>query len=212
MKKIKKILRIIIPTGRSVIEKLLRNELTDCKNVLDLGCGEKSPLRFVKDDKDLANLHSVGVDIFTPYILKNMNESKIHTEYLNMNIFDIDFPDKSFDCALLFDVIEHFDSKDFYNFLPKLERIAKKIIIITPNGFIEQDEYDMNPYQIHKSGWTVDDFEKMGFVCFGMSGSKKIYSMNIKPNLLKIFITGVSQLFVYNKPRKSFHIIAIKRT
>jgi flagellar biosynthesis/type III secretory pathway protein FliH len=36
----KKILRKIIPTDRSVIEKLLRQELKDCKRILDLGCGE----------------------------------------------------------------------------------------------------------------------------------------------------------------------------
>lgn len=211
MKIIKKIIRKIIPSTPDIIKKLLQKELKDCKNVLDLGCGEKSPLRFLKDDPSFKDLHSVGVDIFTPYILKNIEENKIHSEYINKNIFEIDFPEKSFDCALLLDVIEHFKREDFLNFFPKLEKIAKKIIIITPNGFVKQDIYDNNPYQIHKSGWTVEDLEKLGFKCYGMSGLKSIKKLKIKPLFLETIASDISQLFIFNKPKLAFHIIAIKK-
>lgn len=210
--RIKEVIRKVIPATPDVIRKLLIRELKDCKNILDLGCGENSPLRLLKGNPAFKNLHSVGVDIFSPYILKNINEKKIHSEYLNMNIFDIDFPEKSYDCAILFDVIEHFERKDFLNFLPKLEKIAKKIMIITPNGYIDQDEYDSNPYQVHRSGWTVKDFADLGFKTYGLSGLKFLKKFSIKPRPLNTIIADISQMFIYKLPKSAFHLIAIKKT
>lgn len=213
---LKSTVRYFIPSGPDIVRRVLREELRGCRNVLDLGCGERSPLRLIKDNPAYAGLYSVGVDIFSPYIMKNLEGQRIHSEYINQNIFEIDFPEKSFDCALLLDVIEHFTREDFLAFLPKLEKIAKKIIIITPNGFNEQDSYDDNPYQKHLSGWTVDDFEKLGFSCRGMSGLKSFSTfygrLKRKPYLLGVLISDITQLFLYNKPRQAFHLIAIKRT
>jgi SAM-dependent methyltransferase len=208
----KKMIRKVVPSTPDIIEKMLKKELAGCKNVLDLGCGENSPLRLLKGNPDFKNLHSVGVDIFSPYILKNINEKKIHSEYLNMNIFDIDFPEKSFDCAILFDVIEHFNRQDFLNFLPKLEKISKKILIITPNGYIDQHEYDSNPYQIHKSGWTVEDFAALGFTCYGLSGLKSLKKFQLWPRPLNTLVADISQMFISDKPKRAFHIMAIKNT
>lgn len=206
----KKIVRKILPSTHGVIKKILQKELYGCKNVVDLGCGERSPLKLLKDDVNFKNLHSVGVDIFSPYIIKNLEGEKIHSEYINKNIFDIDFPEKSFDCAILLDVIEHFEREDFLKFLPRLEKIAKKIIIITPNGFVKQGVYDDNSYQVHRSGWTADDFTKLNFKCFGLSGLRCIYG-RIKPISLNTFLSDISQLFIFNKPKLAFHIVAIKK-
>lgn len=212
MEKIKKIVRKIIPSQEDVIKKLLVKELKDCKNVLDLGCGERSPLRLLKDDANFKGLYSVGVDIFSPYILKNLEANKIHSKYINQNIFNVDFPEKSFDCAILLDVIEHFEKEDFLKFLPNLEKISKKIIILTPNGFFKQDALDNNPFQVHKSGWTMEDLKKIGFNKFyGMSGLKKIYVSNIKPLIFKTLLINLSQFFILNRPQKAFHLFAIKK-
>ncbi len=208
--KIKKIIRKIIPSQQDSITKLLRTELKNCKNVLDLGCGEKSPLRYIKAEKEFKDLYSIGVDIFYPYILENIEKNKIHSKYLNQNIFEIDFPEKTFDCTIMLDVIEHFEKDDFLKFLPKLEKISKKIIVLTPNGFVPQEEHDNNPFQIHKSGWTTSDMEKLGFKCKGMSGLKWIYESNIKPTILKTLLINLSQIFFANKPKKCFHIACIK--
>lgn len=212
MSVIKKIVRKIIPSQKDITRKILKKELHDCKNVLDLGCGERSPLHLLKDDPKFKNLYSVGVDVFSPYILKNVKENKIHSKYINQNIFEIDFPEKSFDCVIMLDVIEHFEKKDFLKFLPKLEKIAKKIVIMTPNGFVQQKEYDENPYQLHKSGWTVADMKKLGFICYGMSGLKSIYESNIKPTILKTLLINLSQMFFNKIPEKCFHIFCIKKT
>lgn len=206
--------RKIYPATDTIIENLLREEIKQNYRVLDLGCGPHSQLSIFKKNPEL-NLHLVGVDAFSPYIEKNVKIEKIHNEYLEMNILDIDFPEGSFDCAIMIDVIEHIKKEDFISFLPKLEKIAEKIIIITPNGFIEQDTYDSNTYQKHLSGWTVDEFESMGFKCHGLSGlkslRKEMWVPKIKPEIIGNMICDMSQPFVYNNPKSAYHIIAIKK-
>lgn len=207
---IKKIVRFFLPSNKDFIKKYLRKELKGCKTLIDLGCGENSPYGLLKNENIAKNIHSIGVDIFSPYLIENIKNNKIHSEYVNKNIFDIDYPNKSIDVAILFDVIEHFEKNDFLNFLPKLERMTKKIIIITPNGFVEQGEYDNNHYQKHLSGWTVKDMKKLGFKCYGLSGCKILQNSKIKPSWLKFILSDFSQLFLKKFPEKSFHIIAIK--
>lgn len=206
--RLKNIFRSIFPSNRIIIKRILKKELLGCKSVIDLGCGKDSPLGLLKNEKDFNNVYSVGVDIFSPYLEKNIEINKIHSEYVNKNIFEIDYPENSFDVALLFDVIEHFNRENFINFLPKLEKMAKKIIIITPNGFIEQDEYDNNPFQKHLSGWIKKDFFSMGFKCYGLSGFKFFYK--IKNQKLRTLLADFSQMFMFNIPDYSFHLLAIK--
>jgi hypothetical protein len=60
-----------------------------------------------------------------------------------------------------------------------MENVAKKkIIIFTPNGFLRQDEYDGDKLQIHKSGWTVDEFKKLGYEVKGINGWKPLRKKN----------------------------------
>ena len=211
---VKKLVRQFFPKTESLIIKILRKEISYGQSVLDLGCGFKSALKHLIEDPSL-NLHTVGVDAFSPYLDKNQGVGRSHSEYIESNIFDIEFSPDTFDCAMLFDVIEHFEKEQFYNFLPKLEKIAKKILIITPNGFIEQGEYDDNPYQEHVSGWTVDDLLSHGFECYGLSGlkhlRKEMWEPRIRPAIIGSFLCDISQVFIQNRPRLAYHIVAIKK-
>lgn len=203
----------IFPDTGKIREQMLRKELKNCRTVLDLGCGPSSPLKELRQ-KPALEFESIGVDIFEPYILKNLEKEKIHSKYLNANILTIDFPENSFDCAILIDVIEHLEKRDFLEFLPKLSKIAKKIIIITPNDFIEQNEYDNNPFQVHRSGWTVKEMETLGFDCFGLSGWKKLrtkeWKLKIRPFWIGEIISNISQSIVYKRPYLAYHIVCIK--
>lgn len=202
----------IFPSGAEISDKFLIKELKDCSSVLDLGCGPHSPLGRIKHELK-PDLYSVGVDDFDPYLEKNKLE-QIHTKYVKSNIFDIDFPEKSFDCIILMDVIEHFEKEDFLKLLPKLEKISKKIIIMTPNGFVPQEEYDGNEYQIHKSGWTVEDMSKLGFKCVGVLGLKylrgELAATRIRPALIGNMISNMTEPFVYRNPKIAYHLLCVK--
>jgi len=196
----------------------LEQELSGCERVLDLGCGESSPIKYCKNIK-----YSLGVEIFKPALEKSKAQ-KIHTEYLNQKIEDINFTPKSFDAVILIEVIEHLPKKMALEIIKKAESwTTKKIIITTPNGFIPQEQINQNLFEKHLSGFSVQDMKKLGFRVRGLAGLKclrKERQDNAKQNLLnsirfkpKIFwftIATLSQLITYYFPEKAFELFCIK--
>ena len=71
-----------------------------------------------------------------------------------------------------------------------------------------------NPYQIHKSKWSVEDFKKLGFKVYGLRGLKYLRgeyaTVKYKPWIFWAAITFVSEFFFYFSPKFSYHIFAIK--
>ena len=149
------------------VEEFLGKQKKGSK-VLDLGCGDNSPLGFIERKRYL-----VGVDGFKKSILKS-KKLNIHDKYLHKNILDVkkDFKKKSFDAVIALDVIEHLEKKDGYKLLKLMEHLAsKKVILLTPNGFVNQTG-EGNGLQEHLSGWSVSDFKKLGFKVLGRYGIK----------------------------------------
>ncbi len=192
-----------------IFEKVIE----DCDTILDLGCGGgNSILGHLKKRKS----YTLGVDIFEEYIEKS-KRAKIHDKYLLLNILDIDKKQKpsSFDCVILMDVIEHLEKKEGLTVIKKMEKIArKKIVIFTPNGFLHQDEYHKNDYQIHKSGWDVNVFKKINFKIYGINGLKFIRGEYAKVKLkyadLWQKISEISNLFVKYIPQLAFQLLCVK--
>lgn len=113
------------------------------------------------------------------------------------------------------DLIEHLEKIEAIKLLKKMEKIGrKKIIILTPNGFTNQDEWDNNPYQVHKSGWSKKDFEKMGYRVFGMRGLKWLRgehaTLRFKPWFFWGLISTFSEVLIYFFPRFAYQLFAVK--
>ncbi len=204
---LKKTYNRIFPDYTSELEKAIG----DCKTLLDVGCGNNSPIRTFSD-----KLYSVGVDAFAPSIEKS-KKLNIHNEYRQMDILDIDkeFEPDSFDCVLASDLIEHLEKDEGYRLIESMEKIAKKkIIIFTPNGFLPQGEYDNNPWQLHKSGWEVEEMKAKGYEVIGINGMKALRGEYAAPKYRPFFfwsiISDITQLFVRNKPEKAFQILCVK--
>jgi SAM-dependent methyltransferase len=159
--------------------------------VLDLGCGESSPIQYCKKVK-----FSVGIDINKEAILKS--KKKIHNFYLISDVRRLPFVQKSFDCVLLLDLIEHLPKRDGFKLINFVEKIArKKIIVYTPNGFMPQlrDLEERNIYQKHLSGWNWSEMRKLGFSkIYGINGWKKFG--NIKFKVVKISFAGLNKFFI----------------
>lgn len=191
--------------------KVLEFNLTDCKSVLDVGCGSNSPLRFVRK-----TFYSEGVDIYKPSIDKT-KKSNIHDKYVVGDIRKLSkiYEPKSFDAVMAIDVIEHLEKEEGFALLKKMERIArKKIIILTPNGFLDQGHYGDNVYQDHKSGWSAKDLQKLGFKVYGLRSFKEIRgeftTIKYKPWILWGFIAFITEPLLYFFPNFSFHLFAVK--
>jgi hypothetical protein len=59
-------------------------------------------------------------------------------------------------------VIEHFDKEEGRALLAQLRRKAAYILLSSPTVFFQQELFD-NPYETHRSFWTVDDFDGFQF-------------------------------------------------
>lgn len=197
----------IFPNYQIELEKAVGN----CKGLLDVGCGSSSPIKSFSK-----KLYCVGVDAFEPSIEKSKTQ-EIHNKYYKIDVFDIGkkFGPNSFDCVLASDLIEHLPKEEGIKLIEMMEKIAKKkVIIFTPNGFLSQGEYDNNPWQVHKSGWTVKEMKKRGYEVIGINGWKPLKgeyaSIRFWPKYFWIIISDITQFFVRNKPENAFQILCIK--
>ncbi|MFQ3609326.1 MAG: class I SAM-dependent methyltransferase [Chloroherpetonaceae bacterium] len=197
------------------IEYFIRLEqevLSAGESLLDVGCGSNSPIRFFS--KKLK--YAVGVDGFLPSIEKS-RANQIHHDYKQANLMEIDsvFEPKSFDTVLASDVIEHFEKADGLKLLEKMEKVArKKVIVFTPNGFQPQGEFENNPYQLHRSGWTVEEMQSLGFKVVGMMGLKPLRGefgeVRWKPKLFWHRVSVLTQPLVRNAPSLAYQLLCIK--
>lgn len=131
------------------------------KSILDLGCGQGKPMEMVKLRMSVTK--SVGVDLFKPYI-EYAKSHKFHDEYLMKDIRKVNFKDKSFDVVMASHVLEHMPEDDAWKVLKNMERMAKKqVIIATPIGEHYHPAEDGNIWQLHKSAFTPEEFEKRGY-------------------------------------------------
>ena len=200
----------------------LRKSLRDCESVLDLGCGPSSPLQYCENIK-----YSVGVEIFRPY-LGESKKRKIHNEYIEKKIEEIEFPEKSFDAVIMIEVLEHLSQDAGYSMLKKAEKWArKKIIVSTPNGFLPQGERDENLFQRHLSGWRLGAMGNMGYVCWGLACFRWLHkenllkkgaadysfldSIRLRPKLFWFLVATLSQFLTYRFPRYAFELFCVKR-
>lgn len=196
----------------------LRSELRECKSVIDLGCGPSSPLQYCPRVE-----FSIGVEAFEPY-LKQSQAGKIHTKYLNARLETIDFPEKSADAVILIDVLEHLPEELGRQILEKARCWAKKkVIVSSPNGFVQQSALDGNEFQRHLSGWDHSRMRALGFRCRGMAGPKclrrevvggtmgedLLVSIRFRPRMLWFIVSTLLQPFVYFIPKYAFSLMSV---
>ena len=190
---------------------ILKKELAGYASVLDVGCGNNSPLARISK-----NFYSEGIDIF-PDNIKESKKKSIHDKYKIGNIKNISqyYKKRSFDIVICIDVIEHFKKDDAIKIMADMEKIAKKkVIILTPNGYFHQNVIENNPYQKHYSSWDRKDFESLGYIVKGLRGLKylrgKLFNIKWKPWFFWGFITVISEIILYPFPALCFDLIAVK--
>ncbi len=130
-------------------------------SILDVGCGQGFPMKMIKNRMKVKK--SIGVDLFRPYI-EIGKKSKIHDQYVIADVRNIKFKERSFDVVLALQILEHLNKKEAWQLLDKIEKIAKKqVIIATPVGKMYHPPVDNNKLQLHKSAFYPEEFEKRGY-------------------------------------------------
>lgn len=198
---------------------LLRALVGDPKTVLDLGCGNGA-LMEIWGDK---HWKITGIDIHSDS-LKLAKKTGMYDELLRGDLVEtckkLIKQKKKYDLVFCSQVIEHVTKGEGNQLLDLSEKLAKKDIYFgTPRGFMIQPEefIEDNPYQIHKSGWEIDEFTKRGYDVFGI-GLYPIWSEKglARPSNVynRLFWTFISYLFspvTFYIPKLGAGIMAIKK-
>ena len=136
------------------LEYILDNK--EIKSLLDIGCGRGVYKVFRKFD-------SIGIDIF-PENIRLAKENGNYKEVIEADINNIEYKENSFDAIVCIDVIEHIDKASGEKLLEKIERIAKKIVIVnTAWGYQKIPKRNDNVYLNHLCGWWPNEFEERGY-------------------------------------------------
>jgi hypothetical protein len=195
----------------SSYQKELVKALEGSSSILDVGCGSHSPVGLLRGKARL-----VGIDAHANSVKKSQ-ELGIHDEYYVHDVLKIQelFKAGSFDSVVALDLIEHLEKQDGLDLLDAMERIAtKKVVVFTPNGFLAQGEYDSNPWQVHRSGWSVAEMKARGYDVIGINGWRPLRGelgfVKHKPAWFWIILSDISQLFVRNHSEKAFQILCVK--
>jgi len=187
----------------------LRERMSDCGCLLDVGCGKDSPIEYVAERG-----YSVGLDIFKPYLLKS-KRAKIHDDYVLASINYLRFKPKSFQTTALIDVLEHLNKSDGYKILNQIEGLAtEKVVVFTPNKFLKQQEYDDNVHQMHLSGWTLLELVNLGFSVCGINGVRFFRKEKAEYRINQSWfskLADLSQTIAYRYPMIAFQLLAVKR-
>lgn len=198
-----------LPTYYGELERSVKG----CKTLLDIGCGADSPVQGFSD-----KVECTGVDVHRPSI-RISKQKGIHAKYIHSSALDLlkKFKIKSFDCVFACEIIEHMEKKDGYKLIKIMEKLAKKkIVIITPNGFVPQKPYGGNKWQEHKSGWTSREMKRRGFEVIGLRGWKgfrgELSYLKYKPKILFYILSTITQFFVRNHSDLAFQILCVKNT
>lgn len=199
---------------------LLRQSLGNPNTILDLGCGDGNLMELLANGK---KWKVTGVDLYRKNV-EAASQRKLFTKVFRADIVKFVkqqiINKKKYDVVFCSQVIEHIDRKKGEELLSLIESITRQRIIVgTPREFMEQPLAYLgnNAHQVHKSGWSEEDFRKKGYKVFGI-GFSKFWSEEglIRVNNNKVIIAfyfAASFLFspvVYFIPRIAAGILCIK--
>lgn len=188
----------------------LKHDLADCESILELGCGSNSPILQIG-----YGYKTDAIDIWEPYIIQHKNKGD-YRHCWRADILKIPLLFK-YDAVVILDVLEHLGKKDVeYIELFKRMRLAakKRVIIFTPNGFIENDEVDGDPFQKHVSAWEPEDYKKHGYKVVGATGLRYFFGKASLPKYHPYSVFAIlgmlSKPLIYHKPELAWHSYAVK--
>lgn len=190
---------------------LVLRALRHCETVLEVGVG-RPQYSWIRKLPSSTLARSVGIDVYRPYL----DDSALigyWGNYVRANALHLPFRDRAFEAGVALDVIEHLRKRDGLTLVKELKRVCtKRIVIMTPNGFLRQDG-DENPAQLHLSGWGTREFEEMGFDVTGVRGLKPLRRGHadpiVRPLPLGLLACAATEPVGFFLPRLSFQLLAV---
>lgn len=115
-----------------------------------------------KRERSEWNLVIDGIEAFKDYITP-VHEYAYNTIYIGDALQVLPTLSSRYDMVLAIDILEHFDKQDGKRFIEFLKRVCTgSVLVSTPKDFVEQ-QIDANPYENHRSCWSLTDLQACGF-------------------------------------------------
>ena len=146
------------------------------ESILDVGCGgngyENNRSHDWWNRFDFFKM-KVGIDIY-PQEIEWRTAHFPQDTFIETDAIDIDklFREKSFDVVHCQNVIEHMEKPKALRLIKKMERIAKKQVILgTPKGFRQSDGLTLarNPFERHVCVFDRKELEELGYTVIEFS-------------------------------------------
>lgn len=190
---------------------ILRRELAGCRTVIDLGCGQSSPLPYCGVP------YSVGVDVHRGYFEDDSRRARGHSAYVLADVREVQFRERSVDAVIALEVVEHLPKSEGWQLIVNMERWARrKVIISTPNGFVPQLPDEKNAHQEHLSGWLPEEFTARGYRVLGFNGWKGLRGtdsqLRYRPEFVWQRVVDLTQLVTYRRPHLAFQFYAVRES
>lgn len=146
----------------------VRKALVGCAEVLDVGCGSDSAVSLLGIEK------LIGIEGYLPSV-EAARKKGTHREIVlgDVRCLENYFQPRQFDACVALDLIEHLTKEDGRKLIQSMEKISKKrVVILTPNGFLPQAHAEKADLQEHLSGWEVSEMRGFGYHVAGVLGPK----------------------------------------
>ncbi len=201
---------ILPPTTFS--EGVLAHEIEPGWRVLDVGCGTGAKLAAASLP---TGVQLSGVDGHAPSLDLARAAGYSSVTHSDLLSFLESAQTASFDCVVSLDVVEHFTRADGAELIDQMCRVAaRRVITLTPTGFVPQPPAPDNPHQEHLSGWWPQDFADRGFQrCYGINGLRSLRgpyaAPTIHPRTFGLAVSEATQLVVRKRPERAYQFIAV---
>jgi SAM-dependent methyltransferase len=189
----------------------IRKALKNCREVLDVGCGPDSALSLLGFDR------LVGIEGYAPSV-EAAKKNRTHHEIVQGDVrhLETQFQAGQFDACVALDLIEHLTKEDGRRLMANMEKLARrKVVFLTPNGFLPQSHAEQADLQEHLSGWEPLEMRSYGYTVAGVLGPKGLrgpyHHLRRKPGALWGVISLLGH-FLYTRwiPARAAAILCVK--
>ena len=200
-----------LPPSSVVTLLQIRSALRGCRSALDVGCGPGSNLKHFGFDR------LVGIDGYEPNVMAARRDATHDCLVLGdvRKLGDM-FRENEFDACVALDLIEHLTKAEGLALLQSMERIAaRRVVLLTPNGFLPQRHAEQSDLQEHLSGWDCAEMRALGYRVVGALGPKclrgEYHRIRWKPAALWSLVSLAGHfLFTRWVPARAAAILCIK--
>jgi len=145
--------------------------------VLDVGCGF-GEWGFLIRTRKSGFPYMVGVDVWRLH-LERLCRLEVYDELIQVELPHIPFKEKSIDVSLACEILEHLPKSAGYQLLRELERVSRRLIVVScPLGWPQGEIYG-NPYERHVSEWEPQELARHGY-------KVKVIDAVVLPKTIKI--------------------------